>query len=250
MELNKAEFVEAGVQFGHYKNQWHPKMKDFIFSVKNRVHIIDIKKIIEHASIVYDQVREMAEKDNVILFVGKKKQISEVMKNEALECGMPFLTRKWPGGFLTNFKISSREIGKLQHLNSLIESDQFKFFAKKEQVNIEKRRNKLRDYYEGVVNLKGIPHALFIMGLKSESTAIKEAKILNIPIISICDTDTNPGIVDYLIPGNDDGIKSVNFFVKLISSAIKEGKNLRENNQTIDSNFSNNESLKVGNKGE
>ena len=245
MELNKADFLEAGVQFGHYKNQWHPKMKEFIFSVKNRVHIMDLKQIMDHSNLVYDQVKEIAAKGDNILFIGKKKQISEVMKNEALECGSPFLVKKWPGGFLTNFKITQREISKLQYFNSLINSEQFKNFSKKEQTRVEKKRNKLNDVYEGVMNLKEIPKVMFIMGLKSESIAIKEAKLLNIPIISICDTDTNPKIVDYLIPGNDDGIKSVAFFIKLIANAVKEGKNISKINieKPVIKNSTENESI-------
>lgn len=233
MELNKTDFLEAGVQFGHYKNQWHPKMKNFIFSVKNRVHIMDLKQIMDNSFSIYEQVKKMASEGGDILFVGKKKQIFEVMKREAIECDSPFLVKKWPGGFLTNFKIILREISKLQYLNTFICSDQYKVLTKKEQIRLEKKRDKLSSCYEGVVNLKNLPKALFIMGLKSEITAIKEAKILNIPIISVCDTDTNPIIVDYLIPGNDDGLKSVAFFVKLISNAIKEGKSILKDDEQL-----------------
>lgn len=225
MEFNKADFLEAGVQFGHYKNQWHPRMKQFIFSVRNRVHIMDFKQIMDHSSAVYEQVRTIASNGDNILFVGKKKQLSEVMKNEAINCGSPYLVKKWPGGFLTNFKVISREINKLQNLNFLIQADSFKKLSKKEQIRMEKKRDNLNDSYEGVIGLRELPKALFIMGLKSESTVVKEAKIMNIPIISICDTDTNPILVDYLIPGNDDGNKSVAFFAKMIADAIKEGKN-------------------------
>jgi small subunit ribosomal protein S2 len=228
MEFNKVEFLEAGVQFGHYKNKWHPGMKKFIFSTKNRVHIIDFNQIMNNSITVYEQVREMANNGKNILFIGRKKQLSDIMKSEAINCESPFLVKKWPGGFLTNFKIISREISKLQNLNFLIESDSFKKFSKKEQIKIEKKRNRLNDSYEGVINLKELPKALFIMGLKSESVVVKEARIMNIPIISICDTDTNPVVVDYLIPGNDDGNKSITFFAKLISKAIIEGKNLNK----------------------
>lgn len=240
MELNKSDFLEAGVQFGHYKNQWHPKMKSFIFSIKNRVHIMDLKQIMDNSFSVYEQVKQIAIDGHEILFVGRKKQIFEIMKKEAIESNSPFLVKKWPGGFLTNFKITLREISKLQHFNNFVTSEQFKSLSKKEQIIIEKKKDKLSNCYEGVINLKKLPKAIFIMGLKSEVTAVKEAKNLNIPIISICDTDTNPAIVDYMIPGNDDGVKSIAFFVKLISNAIKEGKKFSKEDKELSDNLSEN----------
>ncbi|HXN54595.1 MAG TPA: 30S ribosomal protein S2 [Mycoplasmatales bacterium] len=228
-EIDKSVFLEAGVQFGHYKYKVHPDMmKKFVFNIKNGVSIIDLRKTMSYSLSVFQQVKDLVGSGSEVLFVSKKKQASEIMKNAALECESPFMVRKWPGGFLTNFDVLSAEFSKIRYLEKEVQN---KRLSKKNLVRIEKKLNKLNDCYEGVLNLKKIPELIFIFGLKfAEHTVAREALKLRMKIISICDTDSNPNIPYLFIPGNDRGLKSTTFFINLIRDAVKEGKRLYNEN--------------------
>lgn len=227
MEINKSEFLEAGVQFGHYKNQNNPNMKKFIFTTKGGVSIIDLKKIMSYSLSAYEQIKNLASTGAEILFVNKKKHASEIMKNAALDCSCPFMVKKWPGGFLTNFQTVSKEINKITYLSK--SNSQNKSISKKEKSRNDKKLRNLNDCYEGVISLKKLPDAIFVFGLKSaERSIVKEAVKLGIKVIALCDTDTNPRFIDCIMLGNDDGLKSSNFFINLVSKAVKEGKLIYE----------------------
>src|SRR4051812_20725624 len=222
--LDKNELAEAGVQFGSLVRWRNPQMRPYIYKKSSKVHILDLQKIATSCQEVGNYIQTLIEKKKTILFLATKKVTRDIVKEAAIRCGMPYIVNKWKGGFLTNFTEMKKKLKELYGLNNFLERDTFKNLIKKERASLEKRRNKLHNIYEGVINLYRQPDALFIIGLNKEKTAFKEAKKVGIPVIAVCNTNCNPQLVDYVIPGNDESVKSIGFFANLVADAIIEVK--------------------------
>ncbi|TSC96337.1 MAG: small subunit ribosomal protein S2 [Parcubacteria group bacterium Athens1014_10] len=218
------EMIKAGVHFGHRTSKWHPKMEPYIYTVKNTVHLINLEKTQEKLKEALDFVKEVMEKNGVILFLGTKKTIKEVTKKYAEKVNMPYINEKWIGGTMTNFSVISRLIKKLKDLENKKEKGEFAKYAKKEQSKFNTEIEKLNKVIKGIKNLDKLPEAIFMLDTKDEKTAIREAKKLKLPTIGIVDTNCNPEEAVYPIPANDDAIKSVEMITNLVAQAIEEGR--------------------------
>ena len=222
------DLLECGVHFGHQRRRWNPKMKKFIFGVRKNIYIIDLQKTLRYIKYTYNIVRDAAAEGKTILFVGTKKQAVDAVKEHAERCGMPYVNHRWLGGMLTNFKTIQKSIRKLEIIEKMQESGQVNLLTKKERLILERRRAKLEKVLGGIRNMKKIPDMLFIIDTVKEKIAVAEANHLGLPIVAPVDTNCDPDVVDYPIPGNDDAIRSVNLFCKTIADAIIEGKELAE----------------------
>jgi small subunit ribosomal protein S2 len=220
--------LEAGVHFGHQTRRWNPKMSKFIFGVRNKIHIIDLQKTLKELKKNYDIVRDFISNGKNIIFIGTKKQAQTSIKDEAIRCGAYFVDNRWLGGTLTNFETVKKSILKYNEIVKICESADVNMFSKKEFLILKKEKNKLSKTLEGLKNMMSLPDLVFIVDSNEESTALFEAKKLNIPVIAICDTNCNPDIVDYPIPGNDDAIRSVKLFCSIIADAVLDGKGIIE----------------------
>ncbi len=222
------DLLESGVHFGHQRRRWNPKMKKYIFGVRKNIYIIDLQQTLRHVKYVYNIVRDAAMEGKTILFVGTKKQAVEAVKEHALRAGMPYVNHRWLGGMLTNFKTIQKSIRKLEIIEKMQESGQVNLLTKKERLILERRRAKLEQVLGGIRYMKKIPDMLFIIDTVKEKIAVAEANKLGLPIVAPVDTNCDPDVVDYPIPGNDDAIRSVNLFCKTIADAIVEGKEMAE----------------------
>ncbi len=222
------DLLESGVHFGHQKRRWNPKMKKFIFGVRKNIYIIDLQKTLRYIKYTYNVVRDAAAEGKTILFVGTKKQAVEAIKEHAQRAGMPYVNHRWLGGMLTNFKTIQKSIRKLEIIEKMQETGQVNLLTKKERLILERRRAKLERVLGGIRNMKKIPDMLFIIDTVKEKIAVQEANKLGLPIVAPVDTNCDPDVVDYPIPGNDDAIRSVNLFCKTIADAIIEGKEMAE----------------------
>ena len=217
------QLLEAGVHFGHQVRRWHPKMEPYIFSVKKNVHIIDLEQTEELLKKACDFLFETAKNGGQIIFVGTKKQAREIIQIEAKRCGALYVTERWIGGTLTNFRVIKKNIDKLLSLKSKRISGELDKYTKKERLLIDREIEKLEKYIGGIVSLKGNPSAVFVVDPRRERTAVNESKSCGVPVVSLIDTNSDPSKVDYVIPGNDDAIKSVALILKTISDAILDG---------------------------
>ncbi|EKE06875.1 MAG: 30S ribosomal protein S2 [uncultured bacterium] len=217
------EMLQAGVHFGHKGSRWYPKMKPFIFTSRNQVHIIDLEKTAAQLEIVLPQIKQMAAEGKQILFVSTKPQAKAIVKKAAQDCGMPFLVDRWIGGMLTNFDEIRKLTKKYITQKDQLEKGQLGKYTKKEQLEIAKNLEKKDKYLSGLVNLDKSPDAVFIPSMQCEKTTVTEANKMNIPIIGVCDTNANPNKAEYIIPANDDAVKSIEMMVGLVRDAVKEG---------------------------
>jgi len=218
------EMLQAGAHFGHQVSRWHPKMKPFIFSQRNGVHIIDLRQTLEQMQQVLPEIKKMAETGKIILFVSTKPQAREIVKQAAVDCGMPYLVDRWLGGALTNFDEIKKLIRKYVTLKEKQAKGEFDQYTKKEQLEIKRNLEKMGSYLEGLSSLTSMPDAVFMPSVQREKTALVEARKTDVPVIGICDTNANPDKVDYVICSNDDAVKSIEMMVRLVSGAIKEGR--------------------------
>ncbi len=216
--------LEAGVHFGHQTNKWNPKMKTYIFGARNGIYIIDLQQTVEMFHKAYDFVVNTVANGETILFVGTKKQSQEAIREEAGRCGMPYVNQRWLGGMLTNFTTIKKSIDRLNMLDKMFEDDSVRAFPKKEIMKLQKERDKLLKVLGGIRTLKGHPGGLFIVDPKREDITVQEARKLGIPITAIVDTNCNPDLIDYVIPGNDDAIRAIKLFSSRIADAVMEGK--------------------------
>jgi len=230
------DLLESGVHFGHQKRRWNPKMKKFIFGVRKNIYIIDLQKTLRYFKYTYNIVRDFAAEGKTILFVGTKKQAINVIKEEALRCGMPYVNHRWLGGMMTNFNTVQKSIRKLDIIEKMEETGQINLLTKKERLILSRTKAKLEKYIGGIRHLKTTPDVLFVIDAVKEKIAILEAKRLRIPVVAPLDTNCDPDIIDYPIPGNDDAIRSVHLFAKTMADAIIEGKELaaEESGEEID----------------
>jgi len=218
------QLLEAGVHFGHQTKRWNPKMKKFIFGQRSGIYIIDLEKTEECINNARDFLLDITSKGEAVLFVGTKKQAQEVVHQEALRCGTFYVTERWPGGLLTNFSTIKKSINRLKEIEKMREDGTFAKLTKKEVSGLEKELGKLMKNFSGIVQMESMPKAIFIVDTKKEETAVREANRLSIPIIALIDTNSNPDLVDYPIPGNDDATKSIQTVTVLLADAIVEGR--------------------------
>ncbi|MEI7905681.1 MAG: 30S ribosomal protein S2, partial [Candidatus Firestonebacteria bacterium] len=218
------QLLEAGVHFGHQTKRWNPKMEKFIYGKRNGIYIIDLQKTVKKLKEACDFVKQASADGGYVLFVGTKSQAQEIVTEEAKRCNMYFVSHRWLGGMLTNFKTIKKSLKRLEDLEKMKESNTFAKFTKKEVSNMEKEMEKLNKVLGGIRSMDRLPAVVYVVDTKKEHTAILEAKRLEIPVIGIADTNSDPDEVDYVIPGNDDAIRSIKLITYLISESVLEGK--------------------------
>ncbi len=223
-DISMEEMLKTGLHFGHKTSRWNPKMKPFIFGQRAGIHVINLEKTVEKLKEAFDFLKKVSSEDKIILFVGTKNQAREIISQEAVRCKMPYVSERWLGGMLTNFTTIRNNIKKLKELEEIKKSGKIQKFTKKEKINFQKNLEKMENILRGIKEINKLPDAIFIVDIIKENTALKEAQRLNIPIVAVCDTNTNPEEIDYVIPANDDAIKSIKFLVSHIADAVLEGK--------------------------
>jgi small subunit ribosomal protein S2 len=223
-DVSMKELLEAGVHFGHPTNRWNPKMKPYIFGARNGIYIIDLQKTTQLFKIAYNFIVEQLAQGKKILFVGTKRQAKEAVEEEAKRCDMFYVTNRWLGGTLTNFQTIKKSIDKLKKLEAMYEDDTIKNFTKKEALEIQHKIERLNKNLGGIKNMESLPDIIYIIDPSKELIAVHEAKRLNIPIVAIVDTNCDPTEIDYVIPGNDDAIRSIRLITARIADACIEGK--------------------------
>lgn len=218
------EMLQAGVHFGHQVGRWHPKMKTYIYGSRNGVHIIDLEKTTKKLEELQEFIKKVVSKNGTILFLGTKKQVQNTIIREAKRCSCPYMTSRWIGGFLTNFPVVVKLIHKYKDLVRKRDTGEFNKYTKKEQLDFEKEIAKLEDVVFGVKDLEKTPDAIFVWDVRSEKTAISEARAKKVQIIGICDTNCNPTGINYVIPCNDDASKAIDLVITYIADCIIEAK--------------------------
>ena len=222
--ISMKQLLEAGVHFGHQTRRWNPKMKEYIFTERNGIYIIDLQKTVKKIDEAYNFVRDIAMNDGTVLFVGTKKQAQESIEQEAKRCEMFYVNQRWLGGLLTNFKTIQTRIAKLNQINKMEADGDFDLLPKKEVIQLCALREKLMKNLGGIKEMKKLPSCMFVVDPRKEHIAVMEARNLGIPIVAIVDTNCDPDDVDYVIPGNDDAIRAVKLIASKIADAVLEGK--------------------------
>ncbi len=222
--VNMRDLLEAGVHFGHQKRYWNPKMSEYIFGARNDIHIINLEKTVPALEASLDFVSSVAAKKNKILFVGTKRSASKIIKEEASRAGMPYVDKRWLGGMLTNYKTIRQSIRRLRDLEEQSTDGTFAKLTKHEALTRQRMLEKLESSLGGIKDMGGLPDVILIVDVDHEKIAVTEAKTLGIPVVAIVDTNSNPDNVDYLIPGNDDAIRSVRLFLSTFADAILEAR--------------------------
>jgi small subunit ribosomal protein S2 len=222
------DLLEAGVHFGHQTKRWNPKMKPYIFGARNGIYIIDLGKTARLFDEAEAFVRDLAADGKTVLFVGTKRQAQDLVLEEAKRCGMYFVNQRWLGGLLTNFLTIQKSIARLRDVEAMAEDGRYEKFSKKEIARLEKEKRKLHKNLDGIRNMTRLPDAMFVVDTRREKIAVDEARKLRIPVIGIVDTNCDPDDVDYLIPGNDDALRSIRLFLSRIADAAIAGRGLRQ----------------------
>lgn len=224
-KVTMRQMLEAGVHFGHQTRYWNPKMAQFIFGQRNKIHIVNLEKTLPLFNDAMNFIGKLASNGGKIMFVGTKRAARQVVSEEASRCGMPYVNHRWLGGMLTNYKTIKQSIKRLKELEAMVEDGSMeKRFNKKEALTLTREMEKLERSLGGIKNMGGIPDAMFIIDVGHENIAVKEAKTLGIPVIGIVDTNNKPEDVDYVIPGNDDAIRAIQLYAQGASAAILEGR--------------------------
>ncbi len=222
--ISMKQLLEAGVHFGHQTRRWNPKMAPYIFAERNGIYIIDLSKTVYKVDEAYDFVKSVAAEDKPVLFVGTKKQAQQAVKDEANRCGQYFVNERWLGGMLTNYKTISSRIKRLAEINEMAADGTFAKLSKKEVGKLTQEADKLEKYLGGIKTMHGMPGAIVIVDPKKEKIAVKEAHVLGIPVVGMCDTNCDPDDCDYVIPANDDAIRAVKLIIGKLADAVIEGK--------------------------
>jgi small subunit ribosomal protein S2 len=222
------DLLEAGVHFGHQTKRWNPKMKEYIFGERNGIYIIDLGKTVKLFREAEDFVSRLAAEGRTILFVGTKRQAQDVIAEEAQRCGMFHVNERWLGGLLTNFATIQRSLGRLRDLEAMSTDGRYDTLSKKEIARNEKERKKLQKNLEGIRGMSRLPDAVFVVDTRKEQIAVDEARKLKIPVIGIVDTNCDPDEVDYVIPGNDDALRSIRLFASRIAEAVVAGRDMKQ----------------------
>ncbi len=226
--INMKEMLEAGSHFGHRTSKWNPKMKKYIYGARNGIHIIDLQQTVVLVKEAYRFVVDVAENGGKVLFVGTKRQAQEAIKEEANRVGMHYVINRWLGGLLTNFQTVKKSIERMKKLETMRDDGSFEGFKKKEALGYEREIKKLNFIFNGIREMGGVPDVIFIIDPKKEKIAFAEAKKLNIPVIALVDTNSDPDSIDFVIPANDDSIRAIKLFSSKIADAIIEGAQKRE----------------------
>ena len=222
--VSMKQLLEAGVHFGHQTRRWNPKMAKYIFTERNGIYIIDLQKTVRKIDEAYAFVRDTAMQGKTILFVGTKKQAQESIESEAKRCNMYYVNNRWLGGMMTNFRTIRKRIDRMEQLKTMQADGTFDMLPKKEVIQLKAEREKLEQNIGGIREMKKLPGALFVVDPRKEHIAVTEARILNIPIVAIVDTNCDPDEIDYVIPGNDDAIRAVKLIAGKMADAVLEGK--------------------------
>lgn len=234
-ELPIKELLSAGVHFGHQTQKWNPKMKPFVYGEKNGVYIIDLAKTISQAKRAFDFLKKITSEGRSVLFVATKRQAKDVVEKYAKECNAFFVTNRWLGGMLTNYKTIALSVDKLRKVEKMKETGDFNLLTKKERSKIEKEIAKLEKNLGGIREMRKLPGAIFIIDPGLEKIAVKEANTLGIPVIAITDTNCDPSGIDYVVPGNDDALKSISIFTEYFAQAVLSGQSISKSKQLTDS---------------
>ena len=222
--IEMKELLECGVHFGHQTKAWNPKMKPYIYQQRNGIHIIDLKQSLTLVEKAYEFIKEQTEQGKTILFVGTKKQAQEIVKNEAERAGAFYVNNRWLGGTLTNFRTIKRSVQKLKRLEEMKNEGIYDLLTKKEVLEIEKERTKLKANLDGIKDMERLPDMIFVIDTEEEKIAVSEARKLNIPIIAMLDTNADPTGIDYVIPANDDAIRSIQLITEKMANAVVAGR--------------------------
>lgn len=222
--VNMKQLLEAGVHFGHQTRRWNPKMAPYIFTERNGIYILDLQKTVKLLEQAYNFVRDVAAEGKAVLFIGTKKQAQESIEAEAKRCGMFYVNHRWLGGMLTNFATISQRIRRLKELEEMETNGMFDVLPKKEVIKLRAEKEKLEKNLGGIKDMRELPGAVFVVDPKKEHIAVREARILGIPIVAIVDTNCDPDEVDYVIPGNDDAIRAIKLITSRIADAVLEGR--------------------------
>lgn len=232
--ISMKSLLESGVHFGHRTNKWHPLMKPYIFTERNGIHIIDLQQTVKYLDKAYDVIRDMIAAGGTILFVGTKRQAQETIQEEAERCGMPYVTQRWLPGTLTNWTTIYQRILELDNLENKRQTGQFDKLVKKEILMIDRRIKRLLKNLGGIRHMKDLPDMLFVVDVMRENTAVHEANLKGIPVVSLVDTNCDPSGVDYLIPANDDAIRAIKLLVGKVADAVLEGKDMRKEEDELE----------------
>ena len=220
------ELLEAGVHFGHQTKRWNPKMKEYIFGERNGIYIIDLQKTLKMFKDASKYVTDLCASGKTVLFVGTKRQAQDAVAEEATRAGMPYINQRWLGGLLTNWVTVQKSVKRLQELDEMATDGRYELLTKKEVIKLERERKHLQANLAGIKNMKRLPDALFIVDSNNEAIAVSEARKLGIPVVAVVDTNCDPTVVDYVIPGNDDALRAIRLFTSKISDSAIEGVNL------------------------
>ena len=229
--ISMKALLESGVHFGHRTNKWDPRMKPYIFTERNGIHILDLQQTVKLANSAYTVIRDTVANGGIVLFVGTKRQAQETVAEEATRAGMPYVTERWMGGMLTNWGTMFKRIQELERLEKLRDSGDINRLTKKEGLLIEREITRLQTRLSGVRSMKRVPDLLFIIDVGREDAAVAEANHLNIPIVALVDTNCNPQTIDYVVPSNDDAIRAIKLLVSKMADAVLEGKASRKDEE-------------------
>jgi small subunit ribosomal protein S2 len=222
-KVDLTQLIESGAHFGHLTRRWNPKMRPYIFMEKNGIHIIDLKKTQEKLAVALDSVVKVASEGKMILFVGTKKQAKSAVETEAKRCGTNWVSERWLGGMLTNFATIRKSVKRLNNIEKQESDGTFDKITKKERLFLTREKDKLKKVLEGVETMTRLPGAMFVIDIKKEAIAVKEAKRLNIPVFAVVDTNCDPDPIDYVVPANDDAVKTIELITKYFADAVIEG---------------------------
>ncbi len=226
--ISMKALLESGVHFGHRTNKWNPRMKPYIFTERNGIHIIDLQQTAKTLTNTYNIVRDTVSNGGTVLFVGTKRQAQETIRDEAIRCGMPYVTERWLGGTLTNWVTIQQRIQELERMERMRDSGEINRLTKKEGLMIEREINRLQTRLSGLRSMRRLPDLIFIVDVGREDTAVHEANLKEIPVLALVDTNCDPSGIDYIIPSNDDAIRAIKLLVGKIADAVLEGKAVRK----------------------
>ena len=230
--ISMKKLLETGVHFGHRKGRWHPKMKPYIFTERNGIHIIDLQQTVKLLQESYNLIRDTVANGGEVLFVGTKKQAQDAIQLEAQRCNMPYVNRRWLGGMITNWRTMKERIDELERLESENEAGDWDALKKKERLMLSRKIEKLQYRLGGIRSMQGLPRLMFVVDVQRESAAIKEANLLDIPVIAMVDSNSDPSTVEYVIPANDDAIRAIRLIMAYMGDAALEGINMRKDEQS------------------
>jgi small subunit ribosomal protein S2 len=233
-QVTMKQLLETGMHFGHRTTKWNPKMKPFIFTERNGIHIIDLQQTLVNLNRYYDMLRDMSSAGKVVLFLGTKRQAQEAIAREAERCNMPYINMRWLGGTLTNWRTIRERLDALKKLEKRRDNGEFELLPKKEALILNRKIDKLQERLGGIRNLRKLPDLIIVVDTKRESTALKEANTLNIPVLALADTNSDPEQIDYIIPGNDDAVRAIKLILASFADACIEGQQMRKGDEAAE----------------